>query len=298
MSQTNSPCPRGREINLGPYDVSVSLDMRRLVAAPETEADVQALSDDLLRTLAFIDQAERGGARPSAVDVGAYYWCPEPEASFDLLGTHVARLGRGPFDVVEWMDEVGLIYFDDPNDPMPGVGLTLLGRAMLRGAVTDSAALMLSPKDPLAYPKLVARLSEPGTLVADPYIRLQQLHDLLAQTRVSRILMSSIKVEESELAGCAALLRGLEGEAEVRVSSSRDWHDRYLTSEDAVAQLGASINGLSKNVTALLPVTDSNVAQSIRAYVEELWRDAAPLRDYRRSGSHENGGVGETTSSG
>lgn len=232
---------------------------------------MDALPERVIRVLAFIDQAEQGGFAPSPDAVNAFAAQPEPPQPY-WGGYREPHFGPGA-DIAAWLIELNLAT----GHPFE-VALTGLGKAMLRGAVVDnSTALVLDPKDPLSYAQLVARLSsnEP-TLIADPYIRIEELHRLVSHTALTRILSSS-KVEDSDRRGMAVLAANASRPIEVRFSSEESWHDRYVLRGTKVFQLGASVNGLNKNVTALLPVVDEAVAKPLREYVEGLWQGAQPL---------------------
>lgn len=235
---------------------------------------MQALSDRLLRVLAFMGQAERGGSAATYAAINAFAAEPDPPFPYDQYS--MSRLGMVPPDVAGWFISVGLAVAEPNGDD---VWLTSLGRAMVRGAVSVDAntALLLSPGDELSYAQLVVHLSsgEP-TLLADPYIRLEPLSRLLAETTVNRVLTSS-KVEDDELRGMASLLVHADREVELRVSEDASWHDRYVVRGKEVWQLGASMNGLHRNITALLSITDESVSHSILEYVEGLWQGAAPV---------------------
>ena len=242
--------------------------------ADGSEVLVQALSEKLLRVLAFMDQAERGGSAATYDAINAF--AAEPEPPFPYGHFSMSQLGMVAPDVAGWFISVGLAFTEPFDDD---VWLTSLGRAMVRGAVDidPSTALLLSPGDELSYAQLVVHLSsDQPTLLADPYIRLEPLWRLLAETTVDRVLTSS-KIKEDELRGMASLLLQADREVELRVSDEASWHDRYIVRGTELWQLGASMNGLHRNTTALLSITDESVRGSIREYVEALWQDAEAI---------------------
>ena len=240
---------------------------------------MQPLEDDVLLALAFIRQGERGGQTPDAESVEAFARSPRPQPSGDFL-SHLSSLMSpwgGPPRYLAWMEDVGLVASSSSGR----VRLTPLGEAMLRGAPEfESTAIVLDPDDALSYPQLVTELSnDDSVLIADPYIRLGELHQIVADTLITRVLTSQRATGSGHLQGMTALVKGADREVEVRVSTDESWHDRYVVRDVDVLQLGASINGLKKNFTALLPVTSEAVSASIRAFVEDLWSNASPILD-------------------
>jgi hypothetical protein len=235
---------------------------------------MQALSDDIVRVLAFMNQAERGGGAANRVSINAFAAQPTPPDPWSVLsaGTHLYR-ALGSADVAQWLIDTGLAV-----DQFYDVVLSPLGEAMLHGAQSSSAtALLLDPDDPLSYPQLVTRLSgDHRTMIADPYIRLSELHQLISETAVTRVLTSS-KIGEGERRGMAALASRASRAVEVRLTDEPSWHDRYVLEGERLWQLGASVNGLHKNVTALLPVSDEAVAGVVRNYINDLWAGAEDL---------------------
>jgi hypothetical protein len=233
---------------------------------------MQALSDDIVRVLAFMNQAERGGGAANRESINAFAAQPAPPdpAWYALsAGMHLHR-ALGSADVAQWLIDTGLAV-----DQFYDVVLSPLGEAMLHGAQSSSVtALLLDPDDPLSYPQLVTRLSgDQRTMIADPYIRLSELHQLISETTVTRVLTSS-KIGEGERRGMAALASRASRAVEVRLTDEPSWHDRYVLEGERLWLLGASVNGLHKNVTALLPVSDETVAGAVRSYINDLWAGA------------------------
>lgn len=243
------------------------------------------LDDDVLRVLAFIDQAERGGAAPTVYDIDAFGSHPKPPrtpnpfqlAAMSSMRRMFADTGRLE-GVSRWLEETGMISIRRPDGE---VRLTPLGRAMTRSArLGESDTVLLDPNDELSYPQLARALStSEDFLFADPYVRLEQVHQLLAHTRVARILTSEKAVDDGELEGIRALVSGqTDRTVEVRVSSNESFHDRYAMEPNGrVFMLGASLNGLQKNVTVLAPLTDPDIGRAVIDHHEQLWQEAEPV---------------------
>lgn len=181
---------------------------------------------------------------------------------------HLRRLG--------WID----------RDTRNRYSVTKLGRALLAAEVTagsdpqDSAVIVLAPEDQnLGYGQVLGRVSTCGdVLVADHYLGVQELMDLLEHTDASRFLvgpkMSRDRVTELSV---QIKLSGPSDLGVVRELRRANFHDRYLVGEQKVFTLTASLNGVSKSSMALLMEMTDVAADAIRTYVEELWEQAEPL---------------------
>lgn len=164
------------------------------------------------------------------------------------------------------------------------VRTTELGAALLTAAEQDEPQLgdvdliVLDRDDPLAYPKLVARLHDVGEgLLVDPYLEVSALHTLLTSTRLTRFLVLENDRNGSKLAALTTLLASTRLPREIKVRSSAELHDRVIVSaEGEVLTIGSSINGLHKHTTALVQVPTPGAA-TMKEYYERLWSTATPL---------------------
>lgn len=113
-------------------------------------------------------------------------------------------------------------------------------------------------------------------MLVDPYFSDDLFEWLYSSTSLSRVLLCrrpenltvlSLFLGGVERAGARAL--------EVRYLEPRELHDRYLVGRDgAVSMIGASLNGLHRNFTAIVRLPDP-AGEAIRARVEEDWSRAA-----------------------
>lgn len=164
--------------------------------------------------------------------------------------------------------------------------ITMLGRALLvvedgvSAPDDDPAVVVLAPEDQrLGYGQVLGRVSECGdALVADHYLGVQELMDLLEHTDASRFLigpkLARNRVTELKLQVKVAAPTRLGVVRELR---SIAFHDRYLIGEQNVFGLTASLNGVSGSSMALLVEMTDIAADAVRTHVEQLWNDAEPL---------------------
>ncbi|MFD7653280.1 hypothetical protein ACFV4N_04805 [Actinosynnema sp. NPDC059797] len=200
-------------------------------------------------------------------EVPAEYGPPTPPETFI---EHLLRL--------EWIDK----------DERGGIGVTPLGRALLRSAEysnenEDEAleVVVLDSHNELAYPTFVRRLAEMGdALVIDPYLRLEQLLTIKAYTTVSRILISA-RVKQEERAAMAVLINsGSDHEIEIRVAANGVLHDRIVAGRDAVLTIGTSINTIGMQHPTVLTPLPQVAADAFRDHAEQWWDDAEFLAAY------------------
>jgi hypothetical protein len=191
-----------------------------------------------------------------------------PDKPAERFLAHLRRLG--------WIE----------RDARGRYSVTKLGRALLAAdaslasAEVDPAVVVLAPEDQnLGYGQVLGRVSTCGdALVADHYLGIQELMDLLEHTDASRFLigpnMSRDRVTELivqiKVAGPTAL-------GVVRELRRAPFHDRYLVGEQNVFSLTASLNGVSKSSMALLVEMTDVAADAVRTHVEQLWNEAEPL---------------------
>lgn len=167
-----------------------------------------------------------------------------------------------------------------PSTDAPGLQLTDLGQALLRHAqasddgMGDVRVVVLGRDDPLGYPTLVGILAGAGAgLLVDPYLKLGDLHTIVVNTQLSRLLVLGKSNNLGEIASMQTYLQGsLPRQIEVR--SSKELHDRILVAEDGgVFTVGASLNGIGRNMTVVSPMP-SPARESLKAEYERLWSEA------------------------
>jgi hypothetical protein len=168
----------------------------------------------------------------------------------------------------------------DPVRPTP------LGRAVL-GALeaeearldveTDVAEVMLDSDDEFVIPRLIGQLASVGEyLLVDPYLRVDNIPALVRRTAMRRVLVSE-KLSRADRAALAQYIEQQPGDEKIqaRVAPADRIHDRYVVGEDAVLQLGTSMNAIGTTTTVMTKLQD--VADSVRGRYEDLWEEARPL---------------------
>ncbi|CAN5538747.1 hypothetical protein BH23ACT6_BH23ACT6_25020 [soil metagenome] len=160
-------------------------------------------------------------------------------------------------------------------------GVTLLGHALLRAEASvdsgdeDSAVMVLTAEDDLAYGRVLGLIAECGdALIVDGYLDAAELVHLLKDSDAARFLVSS-KLSRNRMMQLAIQIRTAPPNKEgvVRELRQANFHDRYLIGDHKVYGLGSSLNGVGKNMTTLIEMPDS-AAQMIRDQIESLWDSA------------------------
>ena len=155
-----------------------------------------------------------------------------------------------------------------------GLVVTALGRALLREVDDDDAdqstVTLLASDSPLAYPQLIGHIAESGeAFVIDAYIGLQQFNDLMINTSTKRVLIGP-NVKAGDIAGIATMMATNPGRIEVRQATARVLHDRFIIGDLGVHTIGASLNGVGKTTTVLMPMPDM-VSDQIKVEAESWW---------------------------
>lgn len=191
-----------------------------------------------------------------------------PDKPPEKFLAHLRRLG--------WIDRDGRHRYS-----VTKLGHALLAaEAMAESELQDSSVVVLAPEDQnLGYGQVLGRVSTCGdALVADHYLGVQELMDLLEHTDASRFMIGPKMPRDrvTELSLQTKLSRPSDVGV-VRELRRADFHDRYLVGEQNVFTLTASLNGVSKSSMALLMEMTDVAADAIRTHVEQLWKDAEPL---------------------
>ncbi|MDS1116385.1 hypothetical protein RD149_21815 [Gordonia westfalica] len=179
-----------------------------------------------------------------------------------------------------WLEEIG--PDESPARP-PALRLTKLGHALLRDRERESAdsedvsVVVLQVDDPLAYPQLVGQLANAGEgLLVDPYLKLADLNRIVVSTSLTRLLVTGVKSNQSEIAAMQTYLDSPSLSRHVEVRSSMELHDRLLIADDEeepILTLGTSLNGVGRKLTVLSPVPSSEHSTLRDAY-ETIWENA------------------------
>jgi hypothetical protein len=138
---------------------------------------------------------------------------------------------------------------------------------------------MLGRDDPLAYPTLFSELMKAGAgLLIDPYVRVEQLHLIVTQTQLARILIK--KCSDSDLSAIEVYLTAhLPRPIEVRLTSDPRVHDRLiLWGDGSTAQtMGASVNTVERGTGTVVSQLPDAVASAMHAEAEAWWTAATPM---------------------
>lgn len=263
-----------------PWQVTV-----RIMAPPAP------ISDHLQRCLLFVKLANDGGGYPSInqLDEYARHSEPQPPGRTDVMATIYASITqlntelRDGRPVAAYMQRLGWL-----TSQHSGLKLTALGHALISGLVASPTtspdrAIVLSPTDPARYEVLVRSMAAAGHgLLADPYLKPEFFDLLVTGTSLTRLLLST-GVNRTDRKLISLALHRLSTEhtddlPQVRISSDRRFHDRYLLHQNgAVDLIGASVNSLDTRVTALVPIPDP-ATPAITKYLESLWAEAEEIK--------------------
>lgn len=243
-----------------------------------------------MRALQYVDLVTRGGGGLTALDLDEYATSRPPLPGRTIAMTSYmyemadafGRYRHGD-EVTPYMFEVGWITTGSDDE----IRLTRLGQSLVRALSASEAAEpasdgveILSPEDPLVYASLTRALSKAGAgMLVDPYFDSDLLDWLVKSTSINRILIKAAGEQKRTQFGLYLGAIGGSGDApvEVRVTADKSLHDRCVVHEDrSVSMIGASLNGLHKNFTAIVPLP-SEPARAWREEVERLWSDAEPI---------------------
>jgi hypothetical protein len=244
---------------------------------------MKLVSETAHRALTYVAVVRRQGYRLTDKELEAFIRQPDRygptwdisgmTAVFDRLGAIVKTLPGET--VAEWLVRLNWLAIDGNQ-----VEISKLGSAVLRGAdeqeieTAPPLRIVLDPKDPMSYAKLIGRIADVGdALLVDPFFGLDQLLVILQSTSVTRVLVGP-KTKTGTLAAALSSM-ALPREFAIRVSG--EVHDRFIIpSSGPVDALGTSLNGVGKKFTVMATL-DPPIADTIRSKHEELWRAAKPV---------------------
>lgn len=252
------------------------------------------------RALAFVSACESSGYRPTPAELAGWLNNPTPRSAVHSQPSwfsYADVFARMSFAVTGWEGEVvepeetvaehlvrihWLKLHDDDRLGLTRLGAALhaaVGRAML--TETATTVVVLGKDDPLAYPSLIAVLSEAADgFLLDPYIKVNQLFHLIQHTKIKRVLVKKMRSTESALAAMSVLLSGpnLPRQLEVRCTEDPKFHDRWIVGADGtVKTIGASMNAVQGGTpTVISPIPECAVA-GIVAQSQAWWAAATPL---------------------
>ena len=249
------------------------------------------------RTLAYLALLNAQGVDPTKghLDEFASATVPRPER----YEQHSAFLGRMPASwaavrrpaepVSDYLIQVG--WAAASIGPAANVTITEIGQSVLRGLNSERAMdlpdagiadVVLEPGEPLAWVHLTRTVAAAGAgMLVDAYFKPESVPWLIEATTIRRVLVSSRHRDaERDLARMGVALASVPKAADelvVRSTSSAELHDRCLIHADGVVQLlGASINGVGRNLTAIV-LPHVSIQRTYRELYEGLWDDATPV---------------------
>lgn len=244
------------------------------------------VSAEHLRALRYIALVERGGGRLLDSQIDLYIETEPPSQDTWAVAWHTSRMSRllvrggyGLSTHADFMESLGWIRPEKWDGPR----LSSIGHAIVRASEEADVAepegvVLLSPDDPLNLGVLTAEVAAAkGGALVDPYFDDRLVAWLANSTSIARVLMCR------SVEACDALsyyLGGLERagrKIDFRILPRGSLHDRYLIGEDGkVSMIGASLNGLHRNFTAIIEVPEPGAA-AIRGEVDRKWGDALPV---------------------
>jgi hypothetical protein len=266
------------------------------------------LTDLQRRGLNFVAVSNAGGYRPTAEEVTEWVDRPGPlpAARGALIEAAVPSLMRSDYGIAKAFDKL-TSNFDlfagrparyGPSGPpealvanlirlrwlqistVKGLSITPLGRALLREVdVLDpevAPAIVLESGNPLAYAQLLGHIAESGdAYVIDPYLRMEQLYELMTTTSTGRVLVGS-KLGKGDIAGIRSVVTATPDRIQVRQAGAGVLHDRFVIGELGVHQFGTSMNSVGSNTTVLVQMP-ADASEFLRAKAEEWWADSVVL---------------------
>jgi hypothetical protein len=256
---------------------------------------MDVVTQDQHKALGFVSACVNSGYRPTHDDVGT--WLDNPEATppqWNLLGASVAQFqatfarafstsgGITPGEtVVEHLVRIKWLVARGG-----GLELTPLGSALFahaeRATFVDAGptVVVLGQDDPLAYPRLVGVLADAGKgFLVDPYLKLDQLHLLIVQTQIERVLVKKSPETTGALAAMSALLGSslLPRQILVRASSDK-LHDRLIVGANGQVQtIGASMNTVERGTATVISPMPAEATAVLLKNAEAQWNAATPL---------------------
>jgi hypothetical protein len=252
----------------------------------------EPIPDHLVRALAYVNLANVGGDEPTTQELDAFSALDVPagpdeadvgQLTYSYTSRVMLRGFHSPAEPVSnYMIGVGWVV------PTPGLRLTRLGRAVLRGVEmaameTEGVGLtVISPEDPLKYAALTRAIAAAGEgLLFDPYFKADMLSWLGGSTTIRRVLIREARRESEKKDHdlFPMYLGHLEetADVEVRVTTSDTLHDRGVIHDDgAISLMGTSLSGIGKHLTTIVPLP-AEAGQPWREHIERLWEDARPI---------------------
>lgn len=262
--------------------------------------------------LVFVSAANQGGFRPTSDQVTEWVLRPnplppkkgkllkaaKPSPAIAGIASLAQQISLSSFATPEYLKGTEAVY--EPSGPPEslvasllrlswlelddrgGLSLSPLGKALLRADRLTSqddegiSVVVLEAESQLSYVQLMGHIVDSGpAFVIDPYVRSDELWQLMAYTDARRVLVGPLNVKDTT--GLRLLLGAVSGTVEVRQAGKGILHDRYIIGNKGVHHFGASINGVGKNATTTLVLMPEYAADRIRELAEQWWNDSSVL---------------------
>jgi hypothetical protein len=245
------------------------------------EGDIRLASADAFRLLKYIVDLNRAGYQPTLHEVDVYAWNPDRKGTSVgsvLLGRAFANLLKSQLaqpaeTLLEYIRRVGWVETPDDRVVVTDLGKAFLISQTMAGA-DGGGVLVLEAGGEFAYQEVMARLAAHGeaTLV-DPFLSLEGLYHVIQLTEVTKLLVGP-KAPQKQLkaaVGSTSLPRPLE------LRASSEVHDRlFVPVTGTIEMLGTSLNGVSKRLSLLVPLSQ-DASDALRRNLGPIWKRATPL---------------------
>lgn len=239
----------------------------------------------LLRALRYLDMVERGHGTCDVVHLDQYVSSTPPKAGWSYISgmrSWHEMLSAGSTGVSDYLARVGWIEEDSAFARLTDTGRAIVRASTMRPDPDGSEVVtVLSPDDPLNLLTLTGAISAArGDTLVDPYFRDENLSWLISQTAISRLLLCRGSNHLGMLGMAAPAASRAGRPLEIRYLPKGQLHDRYIIAKDgSVSMIGASINGLHRNFTAIVTVPEPG-ARAVREFVDERWGNAEGVRPW------------------
>jgi hypothetical protein len=249
------------------------------------------------RALDYISALSQQGYKVTVGELNAYIENPERRSQLGIVFT-AAIMGK-LFEYEPLADHLQRIRWIKRLTVKKGtlsdtdkVELTKLGTAVLKAlkqqefVAEPSPVIILKADDFLSYSRVISEISKyDECLLADPWFRVDNLPDLIDYTSCSRILTSENIGKSGKLALAVALKKITKKKFEIRVSNSKEFHDRFIVPKSgAVIFVGISINSVNRRFSVIGEISEP-AAEEIRKAYEKFWADATSLKQKEASES-------------
>jgi len=241
------------------------------------------IADELVhRVLSYIAELEKHSYSPTFEDIERYASNPYRSSELNII-RHFSEIGKQ--SVVQYLEE--MCWIEGEDESAVGVHLSSLGRTVLK-ALNDEQEktkppemVVLDDRNPLSYAGLIREISRLGEcMLADPYLRLESLQDIVEHTSCTRLLTSK-KIGDKEVDGLAIAVRDLNAKGnrviDARVSSDKEFHDRFaIPLAGPILFVGVSLGGIGKSFSVMGKIDDP-IASMIREKYEAFWASSNAL---------------------